>query len=287
MKALDKIRQTKEILEKYGVENSVREAELIVSHCMNLDRVILYRDDPPIPEEIDSKIDELLKRRIKREPIQYLLGYTEFHNLKIKVGKGVLIPRPETELLVEEAIKEIKRLKSSRKSRLNILDLCTGSGCIALAIAKEFPEDSVYGIDNSEIALEYAFENASLNNIKNVTFVRGSLFEPLSQLKFDLIVSNPPYIKRKDLINLQPEIKDWEPLDALDGGEDGLDYYRIIVPQAKNFLENNGILMLEIGISQSDSIKKFVEETGYLEIRLVKDYANVERILIAKYGYNN
>ncbi len=287
MKALDKIRQTKEILEKYGIEDSIREAELIVSHCMNLDRVILYRDNPAIPEKIDSKINELLKRRIKKEPIQYLLGYTEFRNLKINVGKGVLIPRPETELLVEEAIKEIKRLKSSGKDRLNILDLCTGSGCIALAIAKEFPENSVYGIDISEIALEYAFQNARLNGIKNVTFVRGSLFEPLSQLKYDLIVSNPPYIKRKDLINLQPEIKDWEPLDALDGGGDGLDYYRIIVPQAKNYLENNGVLVLEIGISQSDSIKKIAEETGYLEIRLVKDYANIERILIAKYGYNN
>ncbi len=286
MKTLDKIKQAKEILKKYGIENSVREAELIVLHCLNMDRITLYKDNPEIPKEIELKINELLERRIKREPIQYLLGYTEFYDLKIKVGKGVLIPRPETELLAEEAIKEIKKLKSSGKSRLNILDLCTGSGCLALAIAKEFPEDFVYGTDNSEIALNYAIENASLNSIKNVIFLRGSLFEPLSQLKYDFIVSNPPYIKKKDLIKLQPEIKDWEPLEALNGGEDGLDYYRIIIPQAKDYLENNGILMLESGISQSQSIRKIAEKSGYSEIRLVKDYANIERILIARYVYN-
>jgi len=304
MNALSKLINAREFLEKSGIDNAGREAELIISYCLNIDRVALYKDNPLISEKFISKIDELLRRRAKREPLQYILGYTEFCGLKIKVGKGVLIPRPETELLVEKAVKIVGSLLPTHPSpsrgegkgggensskitghrSLSILDLCTGCGCIALALAREFPDAQVYGTDISEIAIRYAKENAKLNKIKNVAFIKGSLFKPVKKSlnTFDLIVSNPPYIKRNDIKNLQIEIKDWEPVKALDGGEDGLDYYRAIIPEAKNYLKECGCLMFELGISQANGVRKMAEDAGFVNISLIKDYAGINRILIAK-----
>ncbi|MEW6419949.1 MAG: peptide chain release factor N(5)-glutamine methyltransferase [Nitrospirota bacterium] len=307
MNALNKLRKAKEFLEKSGVEDAAKNAELIISHCLGIDRASLYRDNPIITEDLISKIDEFLKRREKREPLQYVIGYTKFYGLKIKVGPGVLIPRPETELLVEEAIKAVRRHESTvsppthpSPSRgegkgggensskitghrsLSILDLCTGSGCLALALAKEFPEAKVYGTDTSEVAISYAKENVELNNINNVTFLKGNLFEPLKNLVFDLIVSNPPYIRKDDIKNLQLEIKNWEPVEALDGGEDGLDYYRMIIPGARGYLKESGYLILELGVGQSDAVRKMAEDKGFKNISLVKDYAGIERIFITK-----
>ena len=301
MNSLDKLRKAKEFLERSGIKDAGREAELIIAYCLDINRVALYRDNPLIPEDIILKIDSLLKKRAKRQPLQYILGYTEFYGLKIKVGKGVLIPRPETELLVEEAIKVVRSQqfnpplltgnppsppfsKGGMGGFVSILDLCTGSGCIALALAKEFPDAQVYGTDISEIAIRYAKGNAKLNKIKNVAFVKGSLFKPVKKSRntFDLIVSNPPYIKRNDIKNLQIEIKDWEPVKALDGGEDGLDYYRAIIPEAKNYLKECGCLMFELGVSQANSVRKIAEDAGFVNISLIKDYAGINRILIAK-----
>jgi release factor glutamine methyltransferase len=279
MTALDKLRKAKEFLERSGIDDAGREAELIISHCLGMDRATLYRDNPRIPEDLISKIDESLKRRAKREPLQYILGYTEFYGLKINLGSGVLIPRPETELLVEEAKKIISNFEF-RISNFKFLDLCTGSGCMALALAREFPEAQIYGTDTSEVAIRYAKENAELNQIKNVTFKKGSLFKPVKDFKFDLIVSNPPYIRRNDIESLQPEIKDWEPVEALDGGENGLDYYRAIIPEVRNYLNEGGCLLLELGVSQSDEVKKMSEDAGFINISLVKDYAGIERIII-------
>ena len=309
MNALAKLKKARDFLESSGIDNAGREAELIISYCLNIDSVTLYKDDPLISENIILKIDNLLKRRAEREPLQYIVGYTEFCGLKIKVGKGVLIPRPETELLVEEAIKMFRSQESAvsppthaSPSRgegkgggetsskitghrsLSILDLCTGSGCIALALAREFSYAQVYGTDTSKIAIRYAKENAKLNKIKNVTFIKGSLFEPVKKSlnTFDLIVSNPPYIKRNDIKNLHIEIKDWEPVEALDGGENGLDYYRAIIPKAKNYLKECAFLIFELGISQADAVKKIAQDAGFINISLIKDYAGIERILIAK-----
>src|SRR4030042_3662278 len=265
MKALDKLREATELLKQYGIEDANREAEIIAIHCLGTDRTVLYRDNPEIHEEEIERIDELLRRRSKREPLQYILGYVDFYGLKIKVGKGVLIPRPETELLAEEAIKAVKR---EALSVMRILDLCTGSGCLALALAREFPDAKVYGTDTSENAIRYAKENAELNCINNVTFLEGNLFDPIAELAtrqpspvtFDLIVSNPPYIRRNDIKNLQLEIKDWEPVEALNGGEDGLDYYRAIIPGAKGYLKEGGYLILEIGAGQSREVRRIAEE---------------------------
>jgi release factor glutamine methyltransferase len=327
MNALDKIREAKGFLESSGIVHADREAEIIVSHFLGINRLILYKDNPQILEDIIPMMDETLKRRSKREPLQYILGYTEFFGLKIKVGPGVLIPRPETELLVKEAIKVVSSQRSAISppihlspspcaasfsttrgkteegkkwgektslitpySSLHILDLCTGSGCLALALAREFLGAQVYGTDTSEIAIKYARENAKINEIKNVTFLEGSLFDPIKKLfalhcspfAFDVIVSNPPYIRRYDIKGLQSEIKDWEPVEALDGGEDGLDYYRIIIPGARDYLKNTGFLLFELGINQADAVKKFAEDSGFQNISLIKDYAGIERILMLK-----
>jgi len=288
MRALETLQSARELLEISGLNDADREAELIVSHCLGIDRLHLFKEDPHIPENILLQIYEYLRRRAAREPLQYILGYTEFHGLKIKVGPGVLIPRPETELLVEEAIEIIR----SNLSKLKILDLCTGSGCIALALAREFPDAEVYGTDTSEVAIRYAEENARINDINNIEFLRGSLFEPFEKLsapaqssfKAGLIISNPPYIKRDEIGNLQPEITDWEPGEALNGGEDGLDYYKMLIPEAKNYLKENGYLVLEIGIGQSDEVKWMAEEAGFQDIIVIRDYSGIERILIAKKG---
>lgn len=287
MRALDKLKEATEFLKQYGIEDANRDAEIIVSHCIGINRTVLYRDNPEIREEEIERIDEFLTRRSKREPLQYILGYVDFYGLKIKVGKGVLIPRPETELLAEEAIKTVKR---EALSVMRILDICTGSGCLALALAKEFPDAKVYGTDTSGVAMKYAEENARTNRIGNVTFLEGSLFEPIKKLPtvdcplftFGLIVSNPPYIKRDDINNLQLEIKDWEPVEALDGGEDGLDYYRTIIPEAKGYLKREGFLIFEIGAGQSEEVSKIAKDTGFGNISLIKDYAGIERIFVAR-----
>jgi release factor glutamine methyltransferase len=282
MDSLGKIREAREFLEKSGIDDAGREAELIISFCLGIDRVILYRDNPKISQEQILEIEGFLKRRSKREPLQYILGYTDFRGLRIKVAKGILIPRPETELLVEEAVKIISNFKI-RNSKLMILDLCTGSGCIALALARKCPSAEVYGTDSSEVAIAYAKENAAINRIKNATFLRGNLFEPVRRpATFNLIVSNPPYIRKNDIKALQPEIRDWEPVEALDGGEDGLDYYRVIIPEARGFLKKDGFLMLELGIDQSEAVKRIALDAGFMDISLKKDYAGIERILMAK-----
>jgi release factor glutamine methyltransferase len=309
MHSLDRVKMVREAIGSAGIGGAQREAELIVSHALGIDRAALYRDTNPVPDDIALKIDEIVRRRASREPLQYILGFVDFMGLKIKVGRGVLIPRPETELLAEEAIKMFKKrntnppfppfakrgqggITASEQSPtvLRFLDLCTGSGCLALALARAFPDAMVYGTDSETAAVSYAEENAKTNNIKNVLFLEGSLFEPVEnqiavageRLFFDLIVSNPPYIRRDDLKKLQPEIRDWEPLTALDGGEDGLNFYREIVHRAVRHLKAHGILLLELGIHQSEEVKQMAEDAGFRDISVRKDYAGIERILIAR-----
>ncbi len=289
MKALEKAHIASIFLGRSGVTEARAEVEQIIAHCLGISRMILYRDDPEIGGDAMERIEASVRRRAQREPLQYVLGYTEFLGLIIRVGPGVLIPRPETELLVEEAVSLIAKCATGA-SQHAILDLCTGSGCIALALAREFPAARVFGTDISTAAIGFAEENATLNHIRNATFLRGSFFEPLgrhpdvgiSPPVFDIIVSNPPYVKTGDLAGLAPEVRDWEPPEALHGGNDGLDFYRTIIPSAREHLKPNGHLLFEIGIGQVDEIKKIVRSSGYRCIAVRKDYAGIDRIIALK-----
>jgi len=289
MKALEKLKDISRILASHNIDSPDKEAEIILRSVLGMRLSDLYRDNPALSCDQLSEIERIISRRSDREPLQYIIGHVDFMGLKVLVGKGVLTPRPETELMAEIAVKAVGALHATP---LLILDLCTGSGCLALALAKEFPDAEVYGVDISDIALSYAKKNAELNNIGNVTFLRGSLFEPLigrghPAPAFDLIISNPPYIKTADMRDLQPEIKDWEPLNALDGGADGLDYYTAIIPAAREFMKENGILMMELGVDCADVAREMLQESGYSDVELIKDYSGIERIAAGRRGWNN
>ena len=287
MRVLEKIKEITASLKKFGIDDAHKESEIILIHSLGIDKTVLYRDNPVLSSEDMKKIDEIAGRRIKREPLQYILGYVEFYGLKIKVGEGVLIPRPETELLVEEVVKAAEsREQRAESTDWKMLDFCTGSGCLALALAKNFPDAKIYGTDISAKAIKYAKENAELNGIGNAVFLKGSLYEPLKQLisnmplKFDVIVSNPPYIKSNDIANLQPEIKNWEPKNALDGGEDGLRYYREIFSDARRYLMPGGVIFIEIGEGQAEDVSGIARSNHFKNISVIKDYAGIERIVI-------
>jgi release factor glutamine methyltransferase len=293
MKLLDILSTSTEFLEKSGIPDPLAEAEILILHATGVDRLTAYRDNPEISQDLLSKIHNLLDRRSKGEPIQYIVGHVNFLNLKISVGKGILIPRPETELLVQEAIKELRSQMSNVKcqtsslsthhSSLTVLDLCTGSGCISLSLAKKFPDSDIYGTDISETAIQYAKLNADINRISNVKFIRGYLFEPIKEaLTFDIIVSNPPYIRTSDISRLQREIKDWEPIDALDGGVDGLDFYRKIFAEAGKYMKKKGKIFFEVGFDQALAAIQIAENAGLKNITKIKDFAGIDRILKAE-----
>ncbi|MBI5075703.1 MAG: peptide chain release factor N(5)-glutamine methyltransferase [Nitrospirae bacterium] len=293
MRLLELLRKSTEYLEAAGIDDALSEAEMLVFHAVNRDRLDAYIENPEVKSADSAKVRRLLQRRIKGEPVQYIIGHIEFLGLIIKVGKGVLIPRPETELLVEEVTKTVKgetlSMDSSEKNSPRIthyasrmfLDICTGTGCIALALARQFPDAEVYGTDLSREALTYAKKNAMANGIKNVTFLQGSVFDPVKGKKFDIITANPPYIRRDEIETLQREVRDWEPVAALDGGMDGMDFYRAILSSAGDHLNPDGYIFLELGYDQSEDVQKIARAEGFREVAIINDYAGIGRILVA------
>lgn len=278
MRLLDTIKSASDYLEQSGVEDFLVDAELLVLHAAGIDRLRAYMENPVVGRRLLSRINRLMKRRAHGEPLQYIIGHVDFLGLEIRVGKGVLIPRPETELLVQKAIKTVLTPHALR----SFLDLCTGSGCIALALAKEFPAAQVYAADVSAKAIRYAKGNAGCNGVKNVTFLKGSLFNSLEEhMRFDLITANPPYIRTSDITGLQREIREWEPVKALNGGEDGLDFYREILLKAPTYLKADGWILLELGFGQSAVVTEIAERAGFKNITVVKDFAGIDRVLKA------
>jgi release factor glutamine methyltransferase len=261
-------------------------AEMLLSFVLGMRRIELYMHFDKIVEKPKlDKLHSLVKRCIADEPVQYLVGSCEFYSMSFKVCPDCLIPRPETELLVERAI-EFLRTRTDLGSQY-VCDLCTGSGCIAAAIAKNEPNCKVIATDICDKALAVAAENIAKYRLDNkVKLLEGDLFEPLiGQLdvrRFDLIVSNPPYVSIAEYENLEEKVKKYEPKLALDGGADGLDIYRRIISQAAGHLKPGGELMLEIGYSQGEAIKKMLEETNaFGKIIIEKDFNNNDRIASA------
>lgn len=279
MKLLEKVIQLSDLLSKY-TEDPMKEAEIIVNSALSIDTASIYRSDLTLQSHQHKRINDFLARRLKGEPIQYITGCVSFFDLNIKVGSGVFIPRPETEFMVECAITFIKDRLVDRQPSF-ILDLCTGSGCIALAMANYFPEAAVIGIDISASALGYARDNQLSNHIKNVSFICGDLFEPFKHDCFDVIISNPPYIKTDEVAKLQREVSCYEPFIALDGGQDGLRFYRVIFDDAKRFLTKDGIVIVEMGYGQAEEVINLAKR-DFSNLKVIKDYSGIERILIAE-----
>ena len=256
-------------LKEHGVEE-ISEAEWIVSITLGIKRSQVRTNDL-VSVENTEKINKIVNERITGRPLWYVLGTTNFYGYDIKVNESVLIPRPETELLVEKVLECVD--KSSK-----VLDLCTGSGAIALTIKKE-KDCEVFASDISEKALEIAKENF-ITNSADIKSILSDMFANISG-KFNLIVSNPPYIKSSDIGTLQKEVKEFEPMLALEGGEDGLKFYKIIAEKAKDYLLDNGVILLEVGIGQAEQVKNLFVDCKTVEI--IKDYENIDRIVKVVY----
>jgi len=257
------------------------EAELVLTKVLNCDRLSLYLNkDACLTKDKSILVSAILKRRISGEPLQYILGSTEFMGYEFKVDPRALIPRPETEILISSAL---ERLKSAGKTTpLKILDLGTGSGCIAVCLAKLLPQALIWATDISAPALALAKENADLHKVK-VKFLKGDTFSALKkeQIKFDLIISNPPYISKGEFSGLAKEIS-FEPALALAAGIDGLDFYRSIISQAGDYLKDDGFLILEMGFTQRSAIEDILRKSKKFKvIEIIKDYNNIERVIVA------
>lgn len=274
---LESIKLSTEYLEKKGVESPRINAEILLAHILNCKRLELYLAfDRPLGEAEVSLYRSFLKRRGEYEPLQYIIGSVEFYGLPFNVNSSVLIPRQETEILVEEVINEYRN-----KADLSILDIGTGSGNIAIALAINLPGTRVTGIDISEDALELARKNSALNStIDSVKFFHNDILkDDDAGNEFDVIVSNPPYVSEKDFEKLRPELKIYEPRRALTDDADGLIYYRKILSKADRLLKSGGRLFFEIGQGQSASVKDIFEEYNFTAIRIKNDYLNIERVI--------
>ena len=283
----DILKQSIKLLKDGGIETPQLDAEVLLSYVLNKDRSQLYiYPDYVLNEDENSHYRALIDKRLERIPISYLTGHKEFMSLDFKVNRNVLIPRPETELLVETVCKFRSNtpLHPSQENS-KILDLGTGSGAIAVSLAKYNPNYLVLATDVSMSALFVARENAIQNDvIDRVWFIQTDLFNGVSMnYKFDWVVSNPPYIPTGDLPSLSEEIRKYEPILALDGGADGLDVIKRIIENAFMFLKPSGHLAIEFGYGQSDDVQRIAEETGkYSDYDVIKDYSGIPRVFCCK-----
>ncbi len=280
------LKQSIQYLKSFGVENSILDAQLILSHILQVERLYLVtHNDRILDEKIVLKVNQLMELRAQGIPVQHILGKQEFMSLPFKVTKDVLIPRADTEILVEAVIN--KSTKLIQGSQILGMDIGTGSGCIAISLVHYISNISMYAIDISHKALEIAKENASINGVEErITFIEHDILRGIPKIEgnaiLDIIVSNPPYIPTEMIKSLQTEVKEYDPYHALDGGEDGLMFYRMIIEQAKQHLKGGGLLALEVGHDQNGAVRKLIQNTGqYHDIETVKDLAGIDRVILA------
>ena len=279
MTVIEAIQKSTEFLGKKNVESPRLQTELLLAYLLKMPRMKLYLnfDRVLLPVEIDS-LRELIKRRGQREPLQHIVGSTSFCGYEISVTRNALIPRPETELLAELGWKFLLERQTP-----TALDFGTGSGCIAIALAAKCPNAKITALDVSADALALAKQNALQNQAaERIEFLLGDGFAALAgKTQFDLLMSNPPYIASAEIETLDPEVKDFDPRGALDGGADGLDFYRRLAAEAKPFLKPDGKIMLEFGDGQADDIKKILDNEKWIVEAIQDDYSQRARILIA------
>lgn len=274
-----------EYLTDKGVDSPRLSAELLLCHAVGLTRIELYTQfDTPVPQRQLDQLHDLVKRAGLQEPVAYLTGRTEFYSIELDVTSDCLIPRPETELLVQRAIEFLR----TRMGMQFVCDLCTGSGCIAVAVAKNFSDARVIATDISAGALEIAAGNVAKHQLhERVELLQGDLFEPLvRQLDvdaFDLILCNPPYVSSAEYETLAKNVRDYEPKSALLAGTEGLDIYRRLIDKVDEFLKPGAALMLEIGHAQGPAVRELLEETeAFAEIKIEKDPHDNDRVVTAR-----
>ncbi|NIM19259.1 MAG: peptide chain release factor N(5)-glutamine methyltransferase [Candidatus Latescibacteria bacterium] len=269
-------------MEKNGVPNARKNAEWMLASALGCSTLELYVDSQRIPDvgEVE-RYQNYLKRRASREPLQYITGDTAFMALPFKVRAGVFIPRPDTEVLVEKIEKKI----IGHAAHLRILDLCCGTGAIAVSLAARLRDTEVIGVDSSEAAVQLAIENASLNNVSHcVRILRADAREFLGSGSeaFHVVVCNPPYVPTGDISQLAPEIRNHEPVGALDGGADGTDLYRMIIPLLPGRIGPGGYAAFEIGPPQRETVETLLEGAGFVEIESHWDYGGRDRVVIGQ-----
>ena len=274
-----------EKLASENIADSKNDAWLLFEHIFQIPRhrYFLLSFDDCEDEKLIEEYFEAIEVRASHIPLQHITGTQDFMGMTFKVNEHVLIPRQDTEVLVEKVL-------SVMKDGDKVLDMCTGSGCIAISIAKLKKVD-VTAVDISSEALKISRENATNLGASNVTFIESNLFDKIKEdstsnicKKYDIIVSNPPYIKSLDIEDLMIEVKEHEPRLALDGDEDGLKFYRIITEESKDFLKTGGYLIYEIGCDQGDDLRNIMEENGFTDIEIIKDLAGLDRVCIGIYS---
>lgn len=279
------IRWTDERFKKEGLTSPRLDAEVLLAESLGMDRVGLYThfDQPLQPREL-TRFKKLIQRRLAREPLAYIVGKREFWSLTFKVTADVLIPRPETEVLVAEALQVLVDAKRPTRS-WRILEIGTGSGAVSIALAKELPLASLVATDLSGKALAIARENALGYGVQErIQFLQGDLFAPLEEgSQFELILSNPPYVPRSHFASLAPEVRDFEPRVALDGGKDGLAFFRRALPRVGEFLQPEGWFLAEIGAGQDPEVRKIAAENPDLDaFDFIPDLAGIKRVFKAR-----
>ena len=276
------LKWTTAYFKSHRIEQARAAAEMFLAHTLGVGRIDLYvQYDRPLESRELEIFKGFVQRRMRREPVAYIVGKKEFWSMDLKVTSDVLIPRPDTETLVETAFTIVP--PEPGPSPLKILDLGTGSGAIVLAIASERPSHSFYAVDRSEKALAVARDNARMRELdKSITFLQGNWFDPVRDLGryFDVILSNPPYVSSHEFEVLPPEITQYEPIEALDGGSDGLEAIRLIIKQASDSMVPGGWLLFEIGHDQRAAVEKLIAGSGaYSDWVVIKDYSGHDRVV--------
>lgn len=276
LNVLESIQLSTEYLDKKGIESPRINAELLLADILKCKRLDLYlRFDQPLSNEEKDKYRSYISRRGKFEPLQYILGKVEFYGEEFIVNPNVLIPRPETEIVLEKIHSLLKNIENPF-----VLDIGTGSGILAIMVAKYYENSKILATDISNLALETAKNNANNLNVDNrITFLQDDILNTKIDALFDMIISNPPYVDKNEFCNLQKEIVQFEPKNAVTDNNDGYIFYKKIIDLSKQLLKPNGILVFELGQNQFQKVSKYMEENNFYDIQIEKDYLGIERVI--------